>query len=130
MEEQPTRTKHQIKGRIRDDNQFLLKVTTPVTAAFNRTTKMRAAIERNKGMTIIEGSVSAGVPQDRISVVIGSVLMVAIMMLLLGNFFISFGIALIGFALYIPLVGDYNNRTILMKELKKVTKASERPIKK
>jgi len=127
MEQKPTKTRPELDGYVEKGGRFLLAVTLPVAKRFQRTTRMRGQAERDNGLTIIEGYVSAGVARQRIGIIIGAVACVALIMLVNGSTLLAMMTGFLGMALYIPLVGDYNNSEILLKELKKATKAKDKP---
>ena len=126
MEQAPTKTRHELNGHIEKDGKFTLLLTSQVANSFNRTTRLYGTAQREGEMTIIEGYVSAGVPRSRIGIVIAAVVFVGLIMFTNGNSLLGLATIFMGFALYIPLVGDYNNSEILLKELKRITKGKDK----
>ena len=126
MEQAPTKTRPELSGHIEKDGKFVLLVTSQIANGFNRTTRMYGAAEREGEITVIEGYVSGGVGRNRIGIVIAAVVFVGLIMFTNGNALLGVATVFLGFALYIPLVGDYNNSEILLKELKKATKAKDK----
>jgi hypothetical protein len=126
MEQAPTKTRPELNGHIEKDGKFTLLVTSQVANSFNRTTRLYGTAEQTGKVTVIEGYVSAGVPYDRIWIVIAAVVFVGLIMFSNGNSLLGLATVFMGFALYIPLVGDYNNSEILLKELKRVTKGKDK----
>jgi hypothetical protein len=126
MEQAPTKTRPELSGHIEKDGKFTLFVSSQVASSFNRTTRMYGKAEREGDVTVLEGYVSAGVPHNRIWIVIVAVVFVGLIMFNNGNSLLGLSTVFLGFALYIPLVGDYNNSEILLKELKRVTKGKDK----
>jgi hypothetical protein len=127
MEQKPTKARPEIDGYIEKGGKFALSVTSDVVSKFRRTTQMRGRADRENGFTIIEGHFSAGVSRQRIGIIIAAVAFVGLVMIVNVKTFPGIITALLGAGLYIPLVGDYNNSEILLKELKKATKARDKP---
>lgn len=127
MEVKGTKARPEIGGRIEKGGKFTLEISGQIAGALKRTTRLRATMERENGVTVIRGFVPSGVPRERILIVMGSLLFVGLILFLNGSGLL--GIVAMGFAIfaYIALVGDYNNREYLIKEVKKILKAKETP---
>ncbi len=130
MEAKPTKARPAMDGRVEKGGKFTLSVTTPVGGRFYRKTRLRGKMKRESGVTVIEGRVPSGVPRERIGIVIGLALIVGVLMVLAGNGIFGILVALMGLVLYIPLVGDYNNSELLLKEVKKAVNGKVTPPKK
>jgi len=130
MEVKGTKSRPEIDGWIEKGGKFSIAMTSSVASRFNRTTRLRGTAKRESGVTIIKGFVPSGAPRSRVALMILALLIVAAIMLVKGNGVLSIFAALTGFALYIPLVGDYHNSAYLYKELKKATKGKDKPPKK
>lgn len=130
MEASPTKSRPAMDGHVEKGGKFSLTVTTPVGGRFYRKTRLRGTMRREGGATIIEGRVPSGVPRERIGIIIGIALVVGVLMLVAGNGIFGILVALMGLVLYIPLVGDYNNSELLLKEVKKATNGKTAPPKK
>lgn len=130
MEAKPTKKRLAMDGKIqKKGGKFAIAVSSKVAAMFNRKTRLKGTARRESGMTIIEGYVSHGVPRERARLVVLAMIAVGVMMLLSGNGFPGLLATAFGLALYIPLVGDHHNSAYLIKELKRATKAKDKPIK-
>ncbi len=129
MEANPTKARPAMDGHIEKGGKFSLSVTTPVGGRFYRKTKLRGTMTRESGTTIIQGHVPAGVPRDRIGIIMAIAIVVGVLMVLAGGGIFGILIAMLGVVLYIPLVGDYNNSEILLKEVKRATNGKDKPPK-
>lgn len=130
MEAAPTKARPAMDGHVEKGGKFTLAVTLPVGGRFYRKTKIRGKMRRDGGVTVIEGNVPTGVPRERIGFIIAIALVVGVLMVLAGAGIFGIIVALMGVALYIPLVGDYNNGEYLLKELKKAVGGKQNPPKK
>lgn len=127
LEAKPTKTRLALDGKIEKGGKFSLAVTSKVARAFNRKTRMRGEANRSSGVTKITGYVPDGVPRNRVAIVMVAMVLVALVIIANGNPMLGFFAAVVGTGLYIPLVGDYDNSAYLYKELKRATKAKEKP---
>lgn len=127
MEQRGTKARPEIDGWIEKGGRFSLSTTSQVIAKFSRTTRLRASATREGNYTIIRGYVSTGIPRERILLVMGALLLVAIILYLNGNGMLGIAAGILSVMMYVPLVGDYNNREYLLKELKKTLQAKETP---
>ena len=85
MEQAPTKTRPELNGHIEKDGKFTLSVTSEIADSFKRTTRLYGTAEQTGKVTVIEGYVSAGVPQNRIWIVIAAVVFVGLTMFSNGN---------------------------------------------
>lgn len=130
MEAKPTKTRLALDGEVpKKGGKFALAVTSKVAALFNRKTRLKGTVRRESGMTIIEGYVSHGVPRERARWIVLAMVAVGVMMLATGNGLPGLLATAFGLGLYIPLVGDHHNSAYLIKELKRATKAKDKPPK-
>lgn len=127
MAASPTKSRPAVAGQIDKGGKFSISVTNPVALAFKRRTRLRGQAERSTGLTTITGYVPDGLPRARVAVIMAALVLVGVAMMANGNGVYGILITIIGLGLYVPLVGDYHNGTYLYKELKKATKAKERP---
>lgn len=129
MEAKPTKARPPMDGHIQKGGKFSLSVTTPVGGRFYRKTRLRGTMTRESGTTIIRGHVPTGVPRERIGIIMAIAVVVGVLMVLAGAGIFGILVAMLGVVLYIPLVGDYNNSDILLKEVKRATSGKDRPPK-
>lgn len=125
----PTKRRPALEGNVQKGGKFYLAMTGKVARIFNRKTRLRATMERNDGVTTIDGSVNGGASPDQVKKLMAAVCVVALVMLFNGNALL--GILALGFgtALYIPLTGDYDNSDQLIKEVRRACKARTTPPK-
>lgn len=130
MHVKETSTRPALDGWVEKSGTFSLAMTAPVIGKFNRRTTLTAKVERQGGVTVIEGGVPSGVSREGQAVVFVALALVALAIMGSGN--VLFGALLIPFAayLYIPLHGDYLNSAILLDEVEKTLKAKAKPPKK
>lgn len=127
MEVRGTKARPEIDGWIEKGGRFSLATSSQVIAKFSRTTRLRASATREGNITVIRGYVSTGIPRERILLVMAALLLVALILYLNGNGMLGIVAAVLSIIMYVPLVGDYNNREYLLKELKKSLQAKETP---
>lgn len=127
MEVRGTKARPEIDGWIEKGGKFSLATTSQVVARFSRTTRLRATATREGSHTVIHGYVSTGIPRERILLVMGALMVVAVILYLNGNGMLGIVAGILSVVMYVPLVGDYNNREYLLKELKKALHAKETP---
>lgn len=120
-----TSRRPELDGWIDKNGAFSLAVSSKVAHTFPRTTRLHGKMERDKGVTAINGYVSTGLaPRDRALIAIG--------MALAGFFLIASGNGLPGIiAIFtgpiflIPLAGDYSNSETLLNEIRRTLRARE-----
>src|SRR5829696_6060433 len=107
MHVKETSTRPALDGWVEKSGTFSLAMTAPVIGKFTRRTTLTAKVERQGGITVIEGGVPSGVSREGQAVIFVALALVALAIMASGNFL--FGVLLIPFAayLYIPLHGDY-----------------------
>jgi hypothetical protein len=127
MEVRGTKARPEIDGWIEKGGKFSLATTSQVIAKFSRTTRLRATATREGNHTVISGYVPTGIPRERIVLVMVALLVVAVILYINGNGLLGIVAGALSAAMYVPLVGDYNNREYLLKELKKALHAKETP---
>lgn len=130
MHVKETSTRPALDGWVEKGGAFSIIMTAPVVGKFRRRTALTAKVERQGGITVIQGSVPSGVSRDGQAVIFIALALVALAMMGSGN--VLFGLLLVPFAayLYIPLHGDYLNSSVLVDEVEKTLKAKARPPKK
>jgi len=90
-------------------------------------THLYGKIEREGGVTVIRGSVSQGVARNGLILIYGAIALTALLLLSGGNLIVAVLVVLIGAALYVPLTGDQHNSAILMREIRSLLKAKDKP---
>ena len=105
---------------------FVLTVKAPVIWNFQRSTSMKATINRDKGTTVISGFVNTGgTRQLQIAIfVVG--LLIGLGLMTMGLFIQGVLIGGIGAAMYIPLQGDAQNSDYLLKQMRSALSAKTR----
>ncbi len=118
-----------VDGWVDKKGLFTMGVTTPVIGKLERTTYLRAQIERANGVTVIRGNIPSGASKQ-------GIIAISVALAVLTIFLISTGSALLAlimlpFAAYmiIPLRGDYLNSDVLYNEIVRTLKAKTKPPK-
>lgn len=124
-----TKSRPELDGWIKKGGIFSVAVTLPVWRRFKRTTRMQGQVDRESGTTVIRGYVSDGVTPKWQRVIFVLLLIACGLILLSGQLLLALVALILGFATFIPMMGDYNNSDILLIELERVLKASPRPPK-
>lgn len=129
MQVKGTPSRPAISGWTEKDGRFSLASSSPVVGNFNRMTRLRGKIEKDKGFTRITGFVPDGLDRRTQIILFGVTVAVCGLMVLSGLLFLGIVIALAALAFYVPLMGDYTNSDYLMKELKKTLGTKSSPPK-
>ncbi len=124
--ERGTRTRPTIQGLVEKGGTFYL-TTQSVLLGIKRTTRLRATMERVRDVTIIRGYVSEGMRPEKVYVVMAALAVVGILLALQGQ--VVLGLIVLGLSIiaYVPLVGDHRNSQYLLKELKRLSAAKDKP---
>jgi len=129
MQQKGTKSRPEIDGWIEKSGQFSISVSQPVLGRFPRSTRLNADIQREKGITVIRGSVSDGVNPFWLRV-LGVVVGIIALVMVLNNQAMLAVITLIFAAIaYVPLRGDYINSDLLLIEVERTLKANPKPPK-
>ena len=130
MQAKPTKTRPELTGWIEKSGQFAIALTAPVIGPIKRTTRLKAAAERERGVTIIKGYVADGISPYWARILF--VVMGVVVLFLFAAGRPELGLVTVVFSLiaYIPLRGDYVNGDRLLIEVEKTLKASPTPPKK
>lgn len=126
FQEKATKARPEIDGFVEKGGAFHL-TTSAIVMGIRRTTRLRAVMERSKDVTLIQGYVSDGVQPEKVYIVMGALGFIGLTLILKGQAVFGVIVMAIAIAAYIPLVGDYNNSQYLMRELKRLTGAREKP---
>lgn len=111
----------------RTGGTFSIAVSTRVARRFTRKTHLQAKLERESGVTIIRGFVPDGVGLQGQIVIFGMLLLVGFILLAGGNALLALVAVVAGAVLYVPLSGDHHNSTVLLREVRSLLKAKDRP---
>src|SRR5688572_4802708 len=114
-------------GYVEKSGDFMVGLSSQVALMFTRTTRIRGKFEREGGVTVLRGNVSEGVPPGRIRLVMAALAAAGFIIMLNGEAMFGIFVMLLGLAMYIPLVGDHENSSDLIKELKRALDAKDRP---
>lgn len=125
MSQAGTPKKPEIMGKA-DKNGFVLTVKAPVIGNFQRSTSMKATLERDKGTTVINGFVNTGGNRQQQIIIFVGALVVAIGLIAVGYFIQGVAVGAIGAAMYIPLQGDAKNSDYLLKQMRSALSAKTR----
>ncbi|MFN8379857.1 MAG: hypothetical protein U0452_14430 [Anaerolineae bacterium] len=127
LQAKETATRPGLDGWIDRNGEFALKVTRPVVGKFQRTTRLKGHIERESGVTVIRGIVPGGSgPRERI-IGLGALAVMGALIALTGQPLLAMLLIPVGFWLYIPMVGDYENGPLLLNEVQRALKAKATP---
>lgn len=129
MEAKETKSRPAVDGKVEKGGKFTISTRQSVIASIKHTTRLRATAERSSGMTTITGYVPSGVPRHKVGIVMAAIAFVGLVMIANGNGLLGIVALAMAPAIYVPLVGDYDNGTFLYNELKKATKGKLKPIK-
>ena len=124
--EKESRSRPSIGGFVEKGGAFNLTTSTPVVG-LRRTTRLRATLEKSKDTTVIRGYVSEGVQKEKVYIVMGALGFVALTLILKQQAVFGVIVGLVALGAYIPLVGDDNNSQYLLRELKRLTGAKDKP---
>jgi hypothetical protein len=126
MAEKGTRSRPAIQGVVEKTGAIYWS-TQIVLLGITRTTRLRATLEKSKDVTIIRGYVSEGVQPQKVYIVMAALAVIGLLLALQGQVvlgLIVFGVSVVA---YVPLVGDYRNSHYMLRELKRVTAAKDKP---
>lgn len=118
-----------LDGWTEKNGRFSIGLTAPVVGKFTRTTRLEGQIVRENGQTKIKGEVSDGAGPRGQMLVLGGLALVALFLLVQGQFVLAFGTLLAAGIILIPLKGDFENSDRLLMEVERVLKASPKPPK-
>jgi len=125
MAKDGTASRPKITGKA-DKDGFVLNVKAPVIWNFQRSTSMKATLNRDKGTTVINGFVNTGgMRKQQIGFLVGGIL-IGIALIVTGLFIQGVLVGAIGAAMYIPLQGDAKNSDYLLKQMKSTLGAKTR----
>ncbi len=125
-----TASRPEMDGWVEKGGRFSMAVTTQIAKRFPRKTRLTATVEREKGVTIIRGSVPDGVSREGQAIIFGAFLTIGLILLSGGDALLALLAIALGAALYIPLQGDAVNSAILLKEVRSILSAKEKPLTK
>ncbi len=126
MAEKGTRSRPAIQGVVEKTGAIYWSTQT-VLLGITRTTRLRATMEKAKDVTIIRGYVSEGMRPEKVYIVMAALAAIGLLLALQGQVvlgLIVFGVSAVA---YVPLVGDFRNSQYMLRELKRVTAAKDKP---
>ncbi len=124
-----TASRPAMDGWIEKGGRFSMSMSTTVAKRFNRMTKLQGTLEREDKVTIVRGHVPDGLSREGQALVFGVMLVLGLIVLSRGNAILAILVVAVAAAMYVPFRGDYENSTILIKELRKILNAKDRPPK-
>lgn len=123
-------SKSTMDGWTNKEGTFSISLSSKVAKRFTRTTRLYGKIERESGVTIIQGNVSHGAGRQGQLAIFGALVVLGLIMFSRGSIILAVLAVLAGSVLFIPLIGDDQNSTVLLRELRSLLKARETPPKK
>lgn len=126
FQEKESKSRPGISGYTEKSGEFHLYTATTVLG-LRRTTHLRGSMEKVKDITVLRGYVSSGVQKEQAYVIMATMTVIALAMLLLGQAVFGIIIMVVAVIGYVPLVGDYHNSHYLLKELRRITGAKDKP---
>lgn len=113
----------ELEGWFHTDGTFSIGIASAVAGRFTRKTFLVGKVERNGGVTVINGRVADGVPREGQVVIFAAFGLLALALILGGQALPALLLVPLALALYIPMRGDYHNSAILMGEMQRTFKA-------
>jgi hypothetical protein len=129
MHVKETSTRPALDGWVEKSGAFSLSLSAPVMGRFARRTALKAKVERENGVTIIQGSVPGGVSRNGQIAIFIALALIALTIIGSGNLLIGLLLVALAAVLYIPMQGDYLNSAALLDEVQKTLKAKSAPPK-
>jgi hypothetical protein len=126
FEEKETKSRPAVGGYVEKGGSFML-TTTGRVLFLNRVTRLKGTLTKEKDLTLIQGYVSDGVPTEKVGIIMLALGFVALTMLLKGQAIFAILVGAVAVGAYITLIGDYTNSSYLLKELKRITGAKDKP---
>lgn len=125
-----TKTRPLLDGYIEKGGYFSLSLTSKVVYRFYHRTRLKAYAETtDDNITRIQGNVAQGASKRDVGVLMALSVAIAAVLGLNGNALLGMVPVLVGAALYVPLVGDHQNSSILLDDLRKTLRAKDEPPK-
>lgn len=124
MQAKPTSTRPELAGWIEKGGRFSLAVSSRVFGTITRTTRLSGVMQRDSGVTVIQGYVSDGVTPQWQKILGVMLVLVCVILLLAGQAVLALVSLLVGVAAFVPFRGDYENSETLLIELERTLKAS------
>lgn len=129
MQAKGTKSRPELNGWIEKKGAFSISVSSKVMGRFNRRTRLSGHARRDKGMTVIQGSVSDGVNPGALRIVGIALAVTVVMLFLIGEPMLGLLTIIFGAIAYVPLRGDYVNSDLLLIEVERTLKATPKPPK-
>jgi hypothetical protein len=129
LQAKETAARPALHGWIERDGDFALQVSQPVLGKLQRTTQLKGHIERQPGVTVVQGTVPTGSgPRERI-VALGALAALGLVIAAMGSPLLALLLVPAGLILYLPMAGDYQNGPLLVSEVQRALKAKATPPK-
>lgn len=130
MHAKGTKSRPELNGWTEKKGSFSLSVSSKVLGRFNRRTRLNGHAARDKGITVIRGSVSDGVNPGALRLLGIALAVLVVMMFFIGEPMIGLLAVIFGVIAYVPLRGDYVNSDLLLIEVERTLRANPKPPKK
>jgi len=127
LEEKESKSRPALGGWTEKDGRFSLSLTSLVLG-FPRTTQLIGSLSRESGLTVIEVGVNEGLDAQRARVVIYAFCAIALLIFLNGAGLLALLSLVLAVMAYVWLVGDHRNSAALLKEIKRLLSAKDRPL--
>jgi hypothetical protein len=127
FDEKESKSRAPISGYVNKSGEFMLVTETKVLILL-RVTRMKGTLEKTKDNTIIRGYVSDGVPPSKVGIIMAALGFTAFILFANQQAVFAIIIAITMLFAYITLIGDHTNSTYLIKELKRITGAKDKPV--
>jgi hypothetical protein len=125
-----TKSRPAIDGWVDKSGRFSISMQGRVYKRFNWRTRMRAHIERQAGLSVVQGVVPSGLSPNGIRLVVAGFVIFAVYLLSQQQVVAAIVLGFITFGITIPLQGDYKNHDLLLYELERTLEAKPAPPKK
>lgn len=129
LQAKETASRPALDGWIDRNGEFSLKVTRPVIGKFARTTRLKGHLERESGVTVVRGVVPGGSSKRERIIALIALAVLGALIGLAGRPLLALLLVPVGFWLYIPMAGDYENGPLLLLEVQRALKAKSTPPK-
>ncbi|MFW5692467.1 MAG: hypothetical protein ACOCX3_03865 [Chloroflexota bacterium] len=130
MQAKPTKTNPELGGWIDKKGRFSITLSSRVFGRIPRTTRLSARLERERGVTVIEGYVSDGLSPEWLRNLSVILLVVVGALIFSGEPMLALFTLLLGIVAAVLLYGDWINSDVLLKTVEKTLKADPKPPKK
>jgi len=127
LQEKESKTRPALGGWTEKDGRFSLSLASLVLG-FPRTTQLIASLSRESGLTVVDVGVNEGLDPQRARIVIYAFAAIALLIFLNGAGLLALLALVLAVVAYVWLVGDHRNSAALLKEVKRLLNAKDRPL--